>query len=673
MFVTVNELMGLPGLPGTAQGLRVRLKQCTGGAPEMVRRRAGTKAFEYHIDCLPSEAREALQAQRYRQALQEATPALTEQPKNRVTPRNSLAVFRSCPAVLDRQVKMLTADQKRVADARARLAQEVIKLQAAGKTRLAAVQFIACESQAGTLPPAVQAAADTANARRGTTRRGVGKSSLQEWLSLYMSAERPHERLALLAPGKIRRTEPEQIAWLPVFLSHYRDWRRPTIERAYESFTAEWLAQYADEPLRLAALPSINAVRRALKKLPKLELMRGRATGAEYKSLLPFVRRDWSALPVNGAWIGDGHGLKMKCIHPDTGKPFQAEITLIIEGNTRLVTGWSLGLSESQVAVGDALRHAISQYGVPLIYYSDNGGGEANRTFDADITGIFPRLGIDHQTGIPGNPQARGIIERINREIPARVAKSFDTYMGKSGDRETIRINYKKTESAFNALENGRLLTPEQKKYYGRVPTWDQLCAAIALEVDRHNNRPHSSLPQRENGQHWSPLAYRQHLIESDGIVIDYLTSAELHEMFRPEVIRQATRGEVRLFNNRYFSTELATYDGEQVRVCFDIHDPQTVIVRAMDGRFICDALWNGNRVDAFPKPYVQNLKEQRAARRRAPLERKLQDVENELLPAIELQPESQFTFFEPDKPEQNNERVYIFPDEVIPRNGTRR
>ncbi|OFC61626.1 Mu transposase C-terminal domain-containing protein [Candidatus Erwinia dacicola] len=78
--------------------------------------------------------------------------------------------------------------------------------------------------------------------------------------------------------------------------------------------------------------------------------------------------------------------------------------------------------------------------------------------------------------------------------------------------------------------------------------------------------------------------------------------------MFKPEVKRVAVRGEVRGFNNRYFSTELATVEGEEVRVCFDIHDPHSVIVRRMDGSWVCDAIWDGNKVDAFPKPYVEAL-----------------------------------------------------------------
>ena len=49
---------------------------------------------------------------------------------------------------------------------------------------------------------------------------------------------------------------------------------------------------------------------------------RGRMTGAAYKSLLPYIRRDWQALRPNDVWIGDGHSFKAKVQHPIHGQPF---------------------------------------------------------------------------------------------------------------------------------------------------------------------------------------------------------------------------------------------------------------------------------------------------------------------------------------------------------------
>lgn len=673
MFVTVNELVGLPGLPGTAQGVRYALNKCAAGLPEMMRRREGTKAFEYHIDCLPDAAREAVQARIARELQVESgagLPAVAEAggavAKGSAETCVDLELYRKCPALLEQKLRSLTDDQKAIADARMTLVCAVLKLMdVGGMPRKTAVDLIATGTQRGTLAPEMLKAADIANARKGSTRKGVGKSSLQHWLSDYLASSTPGEKLAIMAPGKIKAKAVEAYPWMPQFRRHWQNTNGTSVTMAYESFVAEWSEMYAGNELMMAQLPSVDTVRYVLRKLPKAERNRGRVTGAEYKSLLPFVRRDWSVMPVNGVWIGDGHGIKMEVIHPATGNPFMAEITLIIDGCTRFVVGWSLALAESQVAVSDALRHAISRHGVPLIYYSDNGGGEKNKTFDDDVTGVFSRLEIDHPTGIPGNPQARGIIERLNKEIPARVAKSFGSYVGKSGDRETQRIYHKKTRSAFNALAKGKELTAEQKSFVGKVPTWDQLLEEIECQVARHNNRPHDSLPKRD-GEHWSPEAYRKHLIKQNNIVIDYLTQAELHEMFRPEVKRVAVRGEVRVFNNRYFSTELATVEGEEVRVCFDIHDPHSVIVRRMDGSWVCDAIWDGNKVDAFPKPYVKALQEKRTKRRRERVMAELREIEAECTPVLEhREPLDVAMFAGPEPVAQEEEDIYIFESQA--------
>ena len=72
-------------------------------------------------------------------------------------------------------------------------------------------------------------------------------------------------------------------------------------------------------------------------------------------------------------------------------------------------------------------------FGLPIIYYSDNGGGQTGKTIDHEITGITSRLGIRHETGIAGNPQGRGIIERWWKDNLIEMARQYETFAG-SGD-----------------------------------------------------------------------------------------------------------------------------------------------------------------------------------------------------------------------------------------------
>ncbi|USS96267.1 hypothetical protein M5J15_04255 [Serratia symbiotica] len=135
MYVVAKELLGLPGLPTTTKGIREALSRYSGGLPEMVRKRAGSKAFEYHIDCLPAQAREAVRQRHFKSVLEQSgckSDGLPIKRNSLVKPREELEIMRQCLALVEREVATLTDDQKKVADARTLLAQEVEKLHAAG-------------------------------------------------------------------------------------------------------------------------------------------------------------------------------------------------------------------------------------------------------------------------------------------------------------------------------------------------------------------------------------------------------------------------------------------------------------------------------------------------------------------------------------------------------------
>lgn len=647
MFLTINEVVGLPGMPGTVQGCRKAIKKRTDGNQGLVRNREGTRAQEYHIDVLPLETQEAVRERHYQAIMEQAAkaePVATPAVKTSIKPRNKLALIRQCPALLEREVNTLTEKQRQISDARALLAQNVLALCAAGVSRASAVAQIVNGSRTGALPPALRGAVEIASARKGQ-RAGVGKSSLQEWVSIYQSTQNGIERLKMLAPGHHKARAPEQIGWLPRFLGFWRNLNGPSVQAAYRDFADDWAQEYADQPGMLAACPSYHAVLRAMDKLPRREKARGRVTGSAARALETYVKRDWSTMPVNGCWISDGKSLNMKVAHPIHGRPFTPELTMVIDGRSRAVVGWSLALSENVIAVADAYRHAMSQHGKPLFTYSDNGGGEKNKTLDADTTGIFPRLGIQHMTGIPGNPQARGIIERLNGVIPRAVAQKYPTYNGHGADRENARLTSVRINSAVNALEKNKELNPVQRNALAKLPSWAQLLEVIEEEVFKYNEtHRHSELP-KVDGRYMTPMEARRAALAAEGDEIEYLSAVELREMFMPEQTRIAQRGWLELQNNSYFSEQLIDVDGEEVRVAYDIHDATRVIVRRMDGAFVCEALWNGNKVAAVPVTAMANAMEERRKRRMNLNDAKRREIEAEGRPLLEAPVLPDFNF----------------------------
>lgn len=528
----------------------------------------------------------------------------------------------------------LTTNQRQIADARMALVAYVQQLEQA-LPRYKAIRMLCDNAKKGELPDEVMQLVHIANAKNGKgCGRVLSERTLNQWVLDYKKCNSPAERLKALAPAKRMAKKAEDIAWLSDFLACYRTTKGISIAEAYQQFCHTWQQAYVDQPLMLKRCPSLGVVRRAMDKLPTHIKEIGRKTGAELRALNTYVKRDWSVLRANDVWVGDGHSMKMKVQHPDHGRPFIPELTLVMDAASRFIVGWSVSLSENCIAVADAIRNGVENHGIPAIYYSDNGGGEKNWTLDADITGILPRLGINHQTGIPGNPQGRGIIERVNQTLALRIARQFETYHGTGADRETVRKTHTAVLSLDKALRKGNSeLTDKQRWAIGKLPTWNQFIDAVEAGVNWYNNEH----IHREIGT--TPAMKRKALLNDDEIV--YITPIEARDMFRPQVLRVAQRGWVSLFNNDYFSQKLLDVDGEKVAVSFDIHQAETVIIRTLEGSYLCEAQWNGNKREAFPLSFVEKTRQERQQRRAKIKQEQLQAINDELNPVIQINPNS--------------------------------
>ena len=639
MFVSVNELVGLPGMPGTAQGVRYSIRKLA-SSEHFRRKRAGSKTIEYSIDCLPPVTQRALRERHVAQLMATAPQEITTQPpvkrerkQNVVQP---VEAYRGSPQLVEERLNALTENQRKVAEARIALVCEVLRIsQEPGFSCASAIRFIVSRLAQGNLEERLESLVITANARKGKERT-LSAITLKRWIAAFNKAQNAAERLLLLAPGKRDEIKPEEISWLPEFLAQYRQANGRPMSEAYEDFVADWQRRHADEPYMLEVMPSYDVVRYAMKKLPEVVKQKGRVTGSEYRQLEGFTRRDWTAMPVNYVWIGDGHGMKLKCAHPVHGRPFSPEVTFVIDGGTRFVVGWSLDLAENVFAVAGAIQHGIRNHGKPFLYYSDNGSGETADMLDKEIVGILPRLGINHPTGIAGNPQGRGIIERLNRTLPMRIARRYRTYFGKGADRESLRVLNRDLRSAFNALQQDKPLSARQKAAMRELPSWSELIEAIREGVEWYNNRPHSELPMKPNGKHYSPAEFRKKRLAEEDTEMEWLSDIELRDMFRPMVERPVRRCEIQWLNNIYYAPELRDEHGRKVLISYDIHDAERITVRRKDGSFICEAIWNGNKRAAFPVTAEYHKQQQRIKGMRKRAEEKIRDAEDEGIQVIE-------------------------------------
>lgn len=87
MFFVAKELVGIPGLPKTTKGIREALCRFSAGSELLVRKRTGSKAFEYHIDCLPDVAQQSLRARQIKELMNDSAKELpAAKPQSPVAP-----------------------------------------------------------------------------------------------------------------------------------------------------------------------------------------------------------------------------------------------------------------------------------------------------------------------------------------------------------------------------------------------------------------------------------------------------------------------------------------------------------------------------------------------------------------------------------------------------------
>lgn len=666
-YLNAAELASLQirGLPGTAKNIIEKAKRESWPC----RRRFGKGGgFEYQVAALSQEIQDAIAEKHLMGMLAKSTAKPPVQKKKQSKP----AVLRPSQAGLPLDTVIKGYNQKQIACAHARmsLVAEVLHIhRTSGMPVHKAVALMVEQIELGALNEAMMKLVPIANNKSGGASK-IGQRSLAGWVAAYKKAGSPNERLVALAPGKGKQELPiEAHIWLGDFLAIHCRPQNPPLAHSYQDF-AEW---YGNQPAPAYTLPSYDAVKRVWNKLPEIMRQRGRKTGPAYTKILPHEKRDWDVLEPNDVWIGDGHSFKAKVQHPVHGSPFKPEVTVVLDGCTRMVMGFSVSFAESCIAVCDALRIGMKHFGLPLIYYSDNGAGQTGKTIDHEITGIAARLAIHHVTGIPSHPQGRGIIERWWKDNLVRLARSYDTFVGTGMDETTKNTVYRKLESAIKAERKGKELTTEQRRYRQKLPTWNQFIADVAATIDKYNKRPHSELPKKADGQRYSPAEYRQHriaLMEKDGLHIEMLSHMELDTLFRPEVERTVRNGWLDMLNFQYFSMDLAAYHGKKVRVSYDLDDASSVKVYDTDGHYICRAELNGNKHPAFDVDSVRALHHKKRADNRAKrLKNQLAEVEAERRGVLDARASIK-ALASPKKPPQP-EVLEAIEYEEVPATGT--
>lgn len=359
---TAKELAGLPGLPTHFSAVILKADREAWHSQKRAGRGGGK---EYAVSALPEETRKYL-----------ARKVLTNAPaihKPAPVPAPSATIQ---PAVTTSQLKQWQRD---IMDARVsimRLIERAAPM--VGVNR--AINTIVKASINGELEECA-----AANARKGTGRHLSYDGIMKWWRPWKKSGGDP---LALAPKDTENYLEP---AWAPSFMACWSKPQKPCLTEVLEAY----------EKLIPAGipLPNYGQARRYLEKMGMIDREKGRKTGNELKSIKVFRRRDTSEMYPGDAYTADGHCFDGEVAHPYHGRPFRPEITPVLDVATRRLIGWSIDLAESGLAVLDALRIACETFGVPAIFYTDNGSGFKNQMMTSAGTGIMHRLGITPEAG----------------------------------------------------------------------------------------------------------------------------------------------------------------------------------------------------------------------------------------------------------------------------------
>ena len=525
--------MALPGLPGDKRSIARRAKDerwyskadADGGL--LVRPRRGHGGgHEFHASLLPPAA----QLELARRGLI-AKPQTSE---NRSEDRHGWRWF-----------EQQTAKVREVAQFRLDIVSEIEVLVAAGATKTAAVAEIAAE-------------------------RSVGKATLWNWLRAVDGIDAAN-RLPALAPrrkGGGSEAEIDEGLWT-VFKSDWLRPSQPTLTSCYDR-TAKIAAE------RGLSMPSARTFSRRLKRELPRDVVKLKREGAEaLRRAQPAQRRSVADMHALECVNIDGHKFDVFVRSPETGKPIRPIMVAIQDIYSRKVVAWRLSLTENAAAVRLVFADLFREFGIPMACVLDNGRGFASKWItggaksrfrfkirDEDPTGLLTGLGIDIHWALPYRGQSKPI-ERAFRDMCDRIAK----------------------HPAMEGAYTGNSPVAKPDNYGSRAIEWDEFVAHVDNGVRDHNARPN------RRGGVCKGRSFDRTFAESYAIApIKKADDAQLRMalLAADQKLVNRTTGEIALFGNRYWSTEIGALAGQKVTVRFDPDNLHSEIhVYDREGRFL--------------------------------------------------------------------------------------
>ncbi|EOF5041022.1 transposase domain-containing protein [Providencia rettgeri] len=551
IWVTAQECIGLPNLPSAPFNISNRLKKHA--TEDMVRKREGSKAFEFHINCLPPVARAAVLK---KQGVIEVAGTPIEIKKRPSGDYSRELLWQSWNNASEKQ--------REKARERCEAAIAVAGLLSSGVDVLTAFESVG-------------------------EALNVAPASVRRWYYQVKSFERSDWLPVLIGKhGKDQDTRKSKEAvcsaeaW-DFFCGDYLRLEKPALRTSYAR-----LEEAAE--VHGWAIPSLSSIRRKIEReIPHEQLVLLREGEHALMTLYPAQER--TVLDLDAMeWInGDGyqHNVFVRWFNGEIIRP---KTWVWQDIRTRKILGWRTDVSENSDSIRLALADVIEQYGIPKHVTIDNTRAAANKWMtggvpnryrfkvkEDDPKGIIPLLGIElHWTTVQfgrGHGQAKPIERAFSHGGLGEVVDKHPLLAG--------------AYTGANPME-------KPDNYGERVVEADVFLKALAEGIAFWNRLPkrNTEACQKQLSfdeafeQSYQESAIRKATAEQRNLL---LLTAESTTVKNGAFTLEAG-GRIKSRKNRYYSELLMGIKGKVV-IRFDpqaLHD--SVLCYTLDGRFICKA-----------------------------------------------------------------------------------
>lgn len=404
-----------------------------------------------------------------------------------------------------------------------------------------------------------------------STRGAHSPRNVRRWIAVVRDLPAPEWMRALLpawrGPTEMSECHPE--AWR-VFVGDYLRGSKPAASECYRRMT-EAATAHGWSPV-----PGLGALMRRLRReiSPRTILLKREGDEALARTF-PALERDKSMLRANDIWNADGHVVDVPVLWPDgiVERPTMVGIQDVAHAP---ILAFRCDRSENATLIRLAFADAASEYGLPSIFFSDNGRAFASK----ELTGGAP-CRFRGQIR-PEDP--KGTITQLVDEVAFTLP-----YHGQSKPIERAWRDLCESISrdpAFEAAYLGSNPTVRPHNYDPKKAIPLDVFLAVAKDaITRHNER----VGRRSKMAAGRSLmgAYKESL---ETIERRVLTDEQQRLLYLSSTVKKlaAESGTLTFWGNRYWSKELNAVAGQRVVARFDprsLHDG--VHIYTLDGRHV--------------------------------------------------------------------------------------